>query len=77
MSKLSDETGDLLILTAPGFNLEQYTLGDKIPMETLQDVFGQVGKNWFWSASDPDEDRRRAEELLDRIGKDMGIQVAA
>ncbi|XP_006456323.1 hypothetical protein AGABI2DRAFT_239564 [Agaricus bisporus var. bisporus H97] len=65
MSKLTIETGDLLDLTAPGFDLERYKLGDKIPMETLINAFRQVERNWTWSSSDPKEDRRKVENLLE------------
>ncbi|EKM77827.1 hypothetical protein AGABI1DRAFT_115067 [Agaricus bisporus var. burnettii JB137-S8] len=65
MSKLTNDTGHLLDLTAPGFDLEHYTLGDRIPLETLINAFRQVERNWIWSSSDPEEDRRKVEDLLE------------
>lgn len=64
MSKLTAQTGLLLSLETPEF--EPYKIGDHIPRHLLDDAMRQTERNWAWTTSDPGEDRRKAEELLER-----------
>jgi hypothetical protein len=63
MSKISTETGKILSLHTPEFN--GYELGDDIPRDLLVEAFRKVEENYcLWTTSDPDDYRRKAEELL-------------
>ncbi len=64
MSKASVTQGDIYILEVPG--LERFKEGDDIPNELLIDIFRQAEKNWAWTTSDPEEDRRSALVLGER-----------
>ncbi len=63
MSKATIETGYLCDLEAPEF--AQYKQGDSIPEGVLREAARAAERNWAWTNTDPEEDRRMAVELLD------------
>ncbi|KAF9449148.1 4-aminobenzoate hydroxylase [Macrolepiota fuliginosa MF-IS2] len=63
MSKASIKQGYLYILGTPGF--EGVREGEDVPKDMLVKIFREVEGNWSWTTSDPEEDRRKAVELLE------------
>lgn len=64
MSKASIKQGYLDTLHAPGF--EKYKEGDDVPRDLLDDLFSVVKRNWDWTATDPEKDRRIATGYLEK-----------
>lgn len=62
MVQATGRQGALYTLDVP--ELERYKEGDIIPVEELTSVFRAAAQNWSWTATDPEDDRRAALELL-------------
>lgn len=62
MSKATIETGYLCHLETPMF--AEFKEGDNIPEEVLRGAARAAGRNWAWTNTDPEEDRRIAVKLL-------------
>ncbi|KAF9449149.1 4-aminobenzoate hydroxylase [Macrolepiota fuliginosa MF-IS2] len=63
MSNGSSRQGYLYAFETEGF--EQYKEGEDIPMDKMLESFREAGENWSWTATDPDDDTRKAVELLE------------
>ena len=63
MSKATIETGYLCDLETPGF--AEFKQGDDIPEGMLREAARAAERNWAWTNTDPEDDRRTAVELLD------------
>ncbi|KXN81973.1 Salicylate hydroxylase [Leucoagaricus sp. SymC.cos] len=62
MMQATVKQGALYTLDVP--ELEPYKEGDRIPMDALIKVFTAASENWSWTATDPEEERRIAVDLL-------------
>lgn len=64
LSKAAINQGNLFILHGPGF--ERFKEGDDVPRDMLVELFRTVERNWAWTTTDPDVDRRAATGYLER-----------
>lgn len=63
MSDASIRQGHLYVFANSEY--DNYKEGEEVLETLLDESFRAVERNWSWSSGDPEEDRRRAEGLLE------------